>query len=1547
MASIRRRFRNLFFSLVLPASAILGSASLTEAATLTVANATDNGAGSLRQTILAAGSGDTINFDASLNGQTITLTSGEIAVNTSVTISGPGAALLTISGHNASRVFHFEGGVSTISGLTIANGNVAGGDGITGNGGGGGGGGMGGGLLADASSTVSIQDVIFANNTVTGGNGGGNDAVGSGAAGGAGNGGSSGALAQAGQGAFEDFGGAAGANPGGGGGGSGSGVGAAGPGGNGSFGGGGGGGGGNGGYGAPGGAGGISAGFGGTGAVGQFSTVGGGGGGGAGLGGAVCVWQSAFVILSNVNFQTSSATGGSGSAGGLNGQGKGGAIFVYPGAVAEETNLTFSGNSSENGGADVLSTDGLVKDNADIYGAFLSLNPVTNTVIDASASLWTDGYGDFATDDTLSVPGEVVNWVANTDANYGYDAAALQFDLTALSGTVSSAYLRIHVCQSFGSPYLSVYGSLDNSWTEANTSLPATLDSAIDVNDSTGLAAGDWKFIDVTTFVNSILGGSKIVSIELTNEVFGEDFNGDGFVIDSYQSSIALLRPALLITPAVAVSTNTTMTLTNSPNPSAWGVSVTLTATVTPASGSTAPTGLVNFNDGATLLGSASLIASGSNGTATFSTTNLPVGDDVISAEYAGDSNFYGSTNHVTQTVVLAAQSPLVFTPAASQIYGASSALSASGGSGLGAISYAVLSGPGQIVDGTNLVITAGSGDVVVQATKADDADYAAATTNATVSALPAPLTITANNQTKAYGAALPTLTASYTGFVNGDTSASLTTLPTLITTATASSHVSGNPFAITASGATDADYTISYVSGTLTVTSGALTITANNQSKAYGAALPTLTASYAGFVNGDTSASLTTLPTLITTATASSHVSGNPFAITASGATDADYTISYVSGTLTVTGAALTITADNQTKAYGAALPTLTASYAGFVNGDTAASLTTLPTLITTATASSHVSGSPYSITASGATDADYTISYVGGTLTVTSGALTITADNQTKAYGAALPTLTASYAGFVNGDTSASLTTLPTLITTATASSHVSGSPYSITASGANDADYTISYVSGTLMVTGAALTITADNQTKAYGAALPTLTASYAGFVNGDTSASLTTLPTLITTATASSHVSGSPYSITASGANDADYTISYVSGTLSVTSVPLTVTANDATRAYGTTNPVFTGTIVGLLNGDTITASYSSDALTNSPAGIYQIIPTLVDPLNLAYNYNVSLINAQLNVVAALVLSSAPAFYVVSNGPINMDTNAMVNDGHSINFAGGLLTVAVVTNANAEDELAVSSQGTNAGQIGVQGATISYGGAAFATLSQTSNSLVFALGTNSLSSGTLTALLRQVTFATDDASTNSRVIQAELDYGSNSVFASRVVVLDRAPVANDVVIMATKGVTVTIPISELLTNVTDADGDVITLASVNIISDEGGIITTNGSTLTYAPPNNLAGNGDSFGVLYSDGHGGEAVGFVTLEFLPPNQIQIDASEIATTGVQLTLGGTPGQVYDVQVSTDLLNWSLLETVTASPTGIIGVLDAAAKNLPDRFYRAVAEPQ
>ncbi len=251
--------------------------------------------------------------------------------------------------------------------------------------------------------------------------------------------------------------------------------------------------------------------------------------------------------------------------------------------------------------------------------------------------------------------------------------------------------------------------------------------------------------------------------------------------------------------------------------------------------------------------------------------------------------------------------------------------------------------------------------------------------TNSLSNAFTSPLTITADDQTSVYGAATQPLTASYNGFIDGDTSASLTTLPTLTTTATATSPAGTYP--IFASGAVDSNYIFSYDIGTYTITPAPLTITADDQTSVYGAALPALTASYTGLVNDDTSANLTTPPTLSTTAIAGSPV--GTYVITAAGAVDSNYTINFDTGTLTVTPATLTITANDQTSAIGAALPLLTANYNGFVGDDSSASLTTLPTLSTTATDSSPIG--TYPITAAGAVDPNYTISYVAGTLTVT----------------------------------------------------------------------------------------------------------------------------------------------------------------------------------------------------------------------------------------------------------------------------------------------------------------------------------------------------------------------------------------------------------------------------------------------------------------------------------------------------------------------------------------------------------------------------------
>jgi sugar lactone lactonase YvrE len=84
------------------------------------------------------------------------------------------------------------------------------------------------------------------------------------------------------------------------------------------------------------------------------------------------------------------------------------------------------------------------------------------------------------------------------------------------------------------------------------------------------------------------------------------------------------------------------------------------------------------------------------------------------------------------------------------------------------------------------------------------------------VTVTPAPLTVTVNNLSMMAGDAVPALTYKITGFVNGDTQASLSTLPTLTTTATSSSPPGHYP--IVASGAASPNYAITYIDGTLTV---------------------------------------------------------------------------------------------------------------------------------------------------------------------------------------------------------------------------------------------------------------------------------------------------------------------------------------------------------------------------------------------------------------------------------------------------------------------------------------------------------------------------------------------------------------------------------------------------------------------------------------------------------------------------------------------------------------------------------------------------------
>ena len=179
-----------------------------------------------------------------------------------------------------------------------------------------------------------------------------------------------------------------------------------------------------------------------------------------------------------------------------------------------------------------------------------------------------------------------------------------------------------------------------------------------------------------------------------------------------------------------------------------------------------------------------------------------------------------------------------------------------------------------------------------------------------------APLTVIAEDKSRAYGASNPALTVTYAGFVNGDTASSLNTAPVAASSATVTSNA--GTYAITASGGVSANYAFNYVPGTLTVTKAPLTVRADDKVKGVGTNNPALTMTFTGFVNGETAAVLDLLPSISTTATIASPVGTYP--ITLTGGIDDNYSFLLQGGTLTVNEPLLITSASMATFVVGAA---------------------------------------------------------------------------------------------------------------------------------------------------------------------------------------------------------------------------------------------------------------------------------------------------------------------------------------------------------------------------------------------------------------------------------------------------------------------------------------------------------------------------------------------------------------------------------------------------------------------------------------------------
>src|SRR5208283_488670 len=155
---------------------------------------------------------------------------------------------------------------------------------------------------------------------------------------------------------------------------------------------------------------------------------------------------------------------------------------------------------------------------------------------------------------------------------------------------------------------------------------------------------------------------------------------------------------------------------------------------------------------------------------------------------------------------------------------------------------------------------------------------------------------------------------------------------------------------------------------------------------------------------------------------------------------------------------------------------------------------------------------------------------------------------------------------------------------------------------------------FVNGSLTMTATPLVVAATSITRSYGVTNPPLTFTYIGFVNGQGTNVLSGRPGTLTNS-AKQATSVGVYTITNTPGTyaNSNYSISYANGTLTITQVVLTVKANNATRNYGATNPVFTVTYTNFVLGQgtnmlTGAPSVTTPATTNSAGGSYPIMVT---------------------------------------------------------------------------------------------------------------------------------------------------------------------------------------------------------------------------------------------------------------------------------------------------------------------------------------------------
>lgn len=455
--------------------------------------------------------------------------------------------------------------------------------------------------------------------------------------------------------------------------------------------------------------------------------------------------------------------------------------------------------------------------------------------------------------------------------------------------------------------------------------------------------------------------------------------------------------------------------------------------------------------------------------------------------------------------------------------------------------------------------------------------------------------------------------------------------------------HVNGGTHVLTGSYAANGAHATSFDSAhSLTVNTTPLTLAAKNQSIAYGNThtFSTLSCSNAaadctasGLINGDTVTVTYSATAASTAGTAVGTYTGDIVISSPVISNAVDYSVQpFGKGNTTITKRPVTATADAKSKVYGDTDPALTyqITSGSLFTGDSFSGALTRA-------AGEHVAGSPYAIQQNTlALSANYTLTYIGANFTITTRPVTVTADAKTKVYGDADPALTyqLTSGNLVTGD---SITGALTRVV----GEHVAAGPYQIKQGTVTaGTDYNITYVAANLTVTKRPITVTADPQTKIYGNADPTLTYQLTTGTLATGDAFSGALSRAV-----GEHVASSPYQIqqgSVIAGVATDYNLTFVPANLTVTTRPISVTADPQTKVYGNPDPTLTVQVTSgsLATGDSFSGALSRVAgehVAGSPYAISQ--GTLV--LGVATDYNLTFTGSNLTITVRPITVTAVA------------------------------------------------------------------------------------------------------------------------------------------------------------------------------------------------------------------------------------------------------------------------------------------------------------------